>query len=458
MKKNRGRLAAAFAIFLSVAQGYAQSNNKVEPPETIFQHGVEFGVGARALGMGGAYLAVSDDYSAAYWNPAALTQIRRIEGFGTLSYTQHKNNGSSVLPFSDEDSYTRFNSVGLAYPIPSYRGSLVFSLGYHRVRPYDGNFGFSWFNATPGDSVGQRWSELEEGGLNNWTVALATEVAPNFSVGGAFNLWSGKSDYLFSFVEKDEFDVYTFTDARLDNSIQSEFSGYNVKLAAMYHPSSLLRLGVTLATPTTLRVRENWREYDEVNSDDGGQFTDTNSGRFEYKISSPMSLSAGGAVHVAGLLLSGSVEYNDWSNIRYQNEPPLEGLSQSEANDNIRRQYRETVRLRLGAEFTVPLIDVQVRGGYFYDPTIYGKEYFLENFDFLEVPSDANREFFTAGVGIFLDKQVRLDLAVMTGDWREYPGALTDLGDGEGNDIDAIPISLEKIRVNKALATIAFRF
>ena len=33
-------------------------------------------VGARALGMGGAYTAIADDGSAAYWNPAGITQVK----------------------------------------------------------------------------------------------------------------------------------------------------------------------------------------------------------------------------------------------------------------------------------------------------------------------------------------------------------------------------------------------
>lgn len=33
------------------------------------------GLGARALGMGGAYTAVADDGSAAYWNPAGIAQV-----------------------------------------------------------------------------------------------------------------------------------------------------------------------------------------------------------------------------------------------------------------------------------------------------------------------------------------------------------------------------------------------
>ncbi len=36
------------------------------------------GVGARAIGMGGAFVAVADDVNAAYWNPAGLIQSARV--------------------------------------------------------------------------------------------------------------------------------------------------------------------------------------------------------------------------------------------------------------------------------------------------------------------------------------------------------------------------------------------
>jgi hypothetical protein len=49
------------------------------------------GVGARPMGMGGAYVAVSDDASAIYWNPSGLVQVSRrqimlmhAESFGGL--------------------------------------------------------------------------------------------------------------------------------------------------------------------------------------------------------------------------------------------------------------------------------------------------------------------------------------------------------------------------------------
>lgn len=40
---------------------------------------LSYGVGGRALAMGGAYYAISDDANAAYWNPAGLSQLQRKE-------------------------------------------------------------------------------------------------------------------------------------------------------------------------------------------------------------------------------------------------------------------------------------------------------------------------------------------------------------------------------------------
>jgi hypothetical protein len=65
--------AAALAAGLALA---------VALPAHATKYAAEFlkiGVGARALGMGEAYVAVADDPSAAYWNPAGLVFLRQQE-------------------------------------------------------------------------------------------------------------------------------------------------------------------------------------------------------------------------------------------------------------------------------------------------------------------------------------------------------------------------------------------
>ena len=73
------------------------------------------GFGARALGMGGAYVAIADDYSAPYWNPAGVTRGNslylggmRYDKFGLglnlnylsggLTFSGNNSTGGSLLP------------------------------------------------------------------------------------------------------------------------------------------------------------------------------------------------------------------------------------------------------------------------------------------------------------------------------------------------------------------------
>ncbi len=62
-------------------------------------HVAEFlshGVGARALGMGSAFVAIADDVTATYWNPAGLTKINK-NGFSTMYSDTFRIGGGSFF-------------------------------------------------------------------------------------------------------------------------------------------------------------------------------------------------------------------------------------------------------------------------------------------------------------------------------------------------------------------------
>jgi long-subunit fatty acid transport protein len=407
--------------------------------EEVFSLGFQLGTGARALGMGGAFTSVGGDYSASFWNPAGLADIKRIEVFGSVSHLIRENTTEfRTFATEHEASFTKLKDFGLAYPVPTVRGSLVFSFGFNRIKTFDSNFAFQWFNSTEDDLVNQAWRDLQNGSLNAWILAGAVDVSPNLSVGLGVNFWTGGDDFESTFREQDRDDIYTFESFTVENTLKSDITGVNVKLGALYKINNFIRFGATVATPTTFKVEEDWSFKEELLFDDGTFDDSLDAGFFEYNIRSPWAFTAGASMNLLNFVLSGDVEYNDWSQIQYTTEPPIEGLSETEANRLIRDNYRPTTRIRLGAEFTLPLTGLSFRAGYFRDPSI------LQNRD-----PDEDKQFYTAGIGFLLNKQVKFDVAYVHGFWKNFNSGLPETDD--------IGTNVEDIKVNKVFVTFAFR-
>jgi hypothetical protein len=61
------------------AQSYAQYTSDVSNVATTAAAFLEIGVGSRAVGMGGAFVATANDASAMYWNPGGLARLEKPE-------------------------------------------------------------------------------------------------------------------------------------------------------------------------------------------------------------------------------------------------------------------------------------------------------------------------------------------------------------------------------------------
>jgi len=84
--------------------------NRITNVGTTAASFLEVGVGSRAIGMGGAFVGVSDDVSSLYWNPGGLGMI--------LS-------GEMVFERVDWLAGISFNYFGAAVPLGKY-GTLGF--------------------------------------------------------------------------------------------------------------------------------------------------------------------------------------------------------------------------------------------------------------------------------------------------------------------------------------------
>ncbi|MFZ5517597.1 MAG: OmpP1/FadL family transporter [Candidatus Zhuqueibacterota bacterium] len=396
------------------------------------------GVGGRALSMGSAYLAVSDDYSATLWNPAGLTQLRRMELFASMSNLKYLNESTlGEVKNSDKTTKTKLNSIGFAFPVPTYRGSLVFAVGYNRVRNFDSGFSLGLYNSYYG--VNQEFTEIEEGGLNNWVFAGAMEVTENLSIGASMNIWRGNDDYYLNFYEEDIDDAYYYDNYSYDQQILTKYNAVNFKLGALYRFARFFRFAATVATPVSMNAEEDWEELtsqvEDADSPDEDYLNDQ-SGSWDYGIKFPFVFSAGAAVTLLpNIVVSGDVEYTDWSQTRYTKEPPV-GDRFSE-NLDFKQNYAATTTYRVGAEFTVPLINAQLRAGAIRIPS-----------PLKDATSQQDRNYYTVGGGLLLDKQVKIDVAYIHGWWEKAESSLS-----EGLD----PLN-EKITFDTVFATLSVRF
>ncbi|MCG2726194.1 MAG: PorV/PorQ family protein [Elusimicrobia bacterium] len=111
---NRLMLGVCFlaGFFLLAVSSFAQSGGM--PGQLM-----SYGVGARALGMGGAFFAVADDSTAAYWNPAALIFLKRKE-FSAMQSSMFADTSLSFFTYAHPTtskgtiaiSMTQLKSVG----------------------------------------------------------------------------------------------------------------------------------------------------------------------------------------------------------------------------------------------------------------------------------------------------------------------------------------------------------
>ena len=77
MRRN-ARWAGLTLMFALVATALAPAQGRAATGETGFAF-LKLGVGARAMGMGSAYVAIADDPTAVYWNPAGLAAVTKTQ-------------------------------------------------------------------------------------------------------------------------------------------------------------------------------------------------------------------------------------------------------------------------------------------------------------------------------------------------------------------------------------------
>ena len=326
-----------FLLFSSGRQAlYSQSVAEIME----FGYGYQ-GYGARAIGLGHAFVPIANDYSALYWNPAGLGQIKKGIFYAEISGTSFQNTASFYSEsIADDKIYFNLKALGFVLPLPVKRGSLVLSGGYQQKKDFHNFLMFTGFNPSS-NSIGWFFTDEEgffpfdqyvrqtervftDGGLGEYSFGASIAVSPRLLLGISATYLKGDYKYAFEFLQEDIYDIYNdypgnFTSYALRQTINAKVEGWGARLGALLSFWGSGRLGATVEIPTTYLINEEYSENDILEYDDG--YTDETQyepGKWSYQIYYPWKYSFGLAWVEPTWLITTTVEYADFRNARFE--------------------------------------------------------------------------------------------------------------------------------------------
>jgi hypothetical protein len=269
---------------------------------------LDVGSGARAYGMGGAFLARADDATAASWNPAGLSYLRRPE----LSIVGARNSFSSE-EFRPETGFLETETgvgriadfVAATYPLSIGSLSGAAQVSYQRVI----NFTTEQVAENPdiirtGDSTG---------GFDVVALGTGFRVFNSLRLGGTLNRWF--NGYTQTFIREPKVGR---TRGRVDQVSEYELSGWNANVGVIWEPLESLNLGAVGKTPFTagMTLRRERTDFSPSSS----AFTRNSHFSDDVRLDLPGAIGVGASWRPAGqLTLSADYTRTFWSRGRIRN-------------------------------------------------------------------------------------------------------------------------------------------
>lgn len=362
--------------------------------------------GARAAGLAGTYTAIGNDTHALIYNPAGLARLRRIElGIGFQHQRNDLENVFFDVPGNLEFTSSTLDYIAGAYPLPTYRGSLVLAFGAYRVMTSDIDIlhrGFNNNTATDDD-----YRLQQSGGVFSYNFGAGLDLAPNLSVGLNLFFLDGTISALtqFRYDAQPPFNPGDQQGSSLVDDAKVDLDGFGAAIGFQYNPVPVLQFGLLLNTPVQMNIQggavaEEVEHY--FNSADS-LFRDSFLIDTDYDI--PLQVTAGVGLSFANTSIAADVSYTDWGQATIDNVELKD--------ENLLPIFRDVVDLRAGIEFTIPHSPVRLRGGYAYlpHPLKFLQADRISADQITEATIVTERQMISGGLGFLAGKVLTIDVA-----------------------------------------------
>ncbi len=384
---------------------------------TVWGAGISAGgVGAKAKSMGGAFRAIADDWSAAYWNPAGLAQLEESELDFTFLVVNPRPTFTPVTVHEVIGTGYNMKGGGERYPedrlipFPSFSGfvkvpsleKVTFGAAVYWV--HDANFLWDLYQIPDGYNETRSLSESDYRlDLDVWdfhpTVAL--EVNDRLSLGAGLSVQRGdmvfKRIHLFENDWGTPWNVYPFENFVGELDFDGNGTGIGVNGGLTYKASDKLTVALTGQSPVeislegTSNINIIYPKNDALGAPgrdttyqafyQGGFESDRSPFQMDLKL--PGSLGLGVAYQVdEQLTFAADVAVNFWSEMeewRFEfgeggHELNTKGLAPI-TKLVMPMDYEDQVSLGVGFQY-IARENLILRGGYSFDQTAVPDETF----------------------------------------------------------------------------------
>ena len=365
-----------------ISFSFAQDSiiQRVEIPSSINP----VGSGARALGMGGAFIAVADDATAASWNPGGLIQLETPEVSVVGAYFHRiEDNTFGTNPEASgfqDISKSNINYLSAAYPFTLWGHNMIASINYQNLYDFTRKWNFPLIQDSPSERVSSLNRNIEyeqEGSVSALGIAYCAQVTPRFSLGFTLNFWEDSlygNRWKKTYYEQSSgtyLDTFSFTSEQTIMD-QYSFQGFNVNIGILWNVTSTLTLGIVLKTPFKADLKREYKYNGVIDFTDDPGLSSTESDSFieDETLEMPMSFGIGIAYRFSDKF-TGSIdiyrtEWDDFTLTDYNGNKtsPVTGKSIDESDID------PTYQIRIGAEYLyiTNRYVVPFRSGVFYDP------------------------------------------------------------------------------------------
>ncbi len=484
MLKNRFLISGLMFFVLFTITSKAQNFN-----DALRLARPDLGNDAVMLGIGNSGVSLGLNYASSLINPAGLGLLNRMQISGGLSYNSIENNATFFNKATNfSNSNTNLDQFGIVFPVPTYRGSLVFAFGYNRYKDFNAAEKFNGFNFGDNSMIqyltdandntayqlglsyglfdqnnnyikdttriagmlNQSGNIITNGDISALSFSGAVEVAKNVFFGATLNLLSGNYNRNREYYEDDTKNVYSSiqldpSDSRtfgfqtfyLNDILNWDINGWGLKLGLIYKLNNKINIGGTIKLPSQYTIKEVYSVNARSDFGSGTSFElqPPIRAKQEYDISTPYEFEGGASAVVSSVILSGGVKYIDYTQMKYTGGLPAQQTSDN--NRQILDLFRGVLNYNFGVQYQIPKLNLILRAGYMYLQSPFKND-----------PAKYDRKYYTGGIGINTSGSLSLNLAYIRGSWSNF-------SDNYGSGVSRV---YEDISRDKVVFTVAYKY